>query len=107
MARLLHALRWLGYVLVSRVLRLWYALRAERTPLWVKTAAWGLIAYVVWPLDIVPDWVPILGWTDDLVAIIAAGLALQWYSRGPVKREADDRAKRMLGLPHHRLPAKD
>lgn len=28
------------------------------------------IAYVIWPLDLVPDFVPIVGWADDLVAIV-------------------------------------
>jgi hypothetical protein len=28
--------------------------------------------YVVWPIDIVPDFIPVLGWGDDVVAIILA-----------------------------------
>lgn len=34
------------------------------------------VAYVVWPLDFVPDFLPVLGWVDDLVA---AYLAYQQY----------------------------
>lgn len=26
------------------------------------------IAYVLWPLDILPDFIPIIGWIDDLIA---------------------------------------
>jgi|JI10StandDraft_1071094.scaffolds.fasta_scaffold2467442_1 uncharacterized membrane protein YkvA (DUF1232 family) len=32
------------------------------------------IIYVVWPIDVLPDFIPIVGWIDDLVAIVTAAL---------------------------------
>lgn len=35
-------------------------------------AIWVLlvIAYVIWPIDLIPDIIPIIGWIDDLVLIV-------------------------------------
>jgi uncharacterized membrane protein YkvA (DUF1232 family) len=30
------------------------------------------IAYVVWPIDLIPDFIPVAGWLDDGGAIITA-----------------------------------
>jgi uncharacterized membrane protein YkvA (DUF1232 family) len=32
--------------------------------------------YVVWPLDLIPDVIPVLGWIDDVVAILIGVRAL-------------------------------
>lgn len=37
--------------------------------------------YVAWPLDIIPDVVPIVGWLDDLVAIVIGVKALLAHRR--------------------------
>lgn len=95
---MLRPLRWLGYVFLARVLRLWYVLRDERTPTWAKGLVWGMLGYIAWPLDLMPDVAPVVGWADDLVAIIAAGLTLQWYSLGAITRRAKARAREIVGL---------
>ena len=95
---MLRLLRRLAFVVVSRILRLWYTLRSDRTPNWAKGVVWTLLAYIIWPLDFSPDVVPLAGWVDDLLAVVAAGLTLQWYSRGEIKQRARDRARDLLGL---------
>ena len=54
---------------------LWRALWHPKTPNTARLAALGVILYVLSPIDIVPDFLPILGWLDDLV-ILPLGLAL-------------------------------
>lgn len=34
------------------------------------------LLYVVWPIDLVPDLIPIIGWIDDLVALGYVGYVL-------------------------------
>lgn len=49
--------------------RLWRALRHPQAPLWLKLGVVGLVIYVVSPIDLVPDMIPLLGIADDLVLV--------------------------------------
>lgn len=55
--------------------RLWYALRHPDAPVWLKPATALLLLYMVSPLDLVPDALPIIGILDDLVLL---PLAVRW-----------------------------
>jgi uncharacterized membrane protein YkvA (DUF1232 family) len=50
-------------------------LKDPRVPLYAKVVPIGALVYVLSPLDILPDWIPVLGQLDDLAAL-AAGLSL-------------------------------
>lgn len=47
----------------------WLAVRDPRTPLLAKMIGMGVAAYALSPIDLIPDFVPILGMLDDLVLI--------------------------------------
>jgi uncharacterized membrane protein YkvA (DUF1232 family) len=49
--------------------------RDPRTPWYAKLIAAGVVAYALSPLDLIPDFVPVLGYLDDLI-IVPAGIAL-------------------------------
>lgn len=55
--------------------RLWYALRHPLAPVWLKPGAALLLLYLVSPLDLIPDALPIIGIVDDLVLL---PLAVRW-----------------------------
>jgi uncharacterized membrane protein YkvA (DUF1232 family) len=57
------------------------------TPLKVKAALIGAIAYFVLPVDAIPDWLPALGYTDD-AAVLAGALKLVADHIRPVHRDA-------------------
>ena len=46
-------------------------LRDSRVPMMAKLVFYATVVYMLSPLDIVPDWIPVLGQADDLVAIMA------------------------------------
>lgn len=48
---------------------LWRALRHPGAPRWLRPAVALLALYLVWPADLVPDLVPVLGLADDLVLV--------------------------------------
>ena len=48
---------------------LWFALRDPRTPWWVKALAALVVAYALSPIDLVPDFIPVLGYLDDVVLL--------------------------------------
>jgi uncharacterized membrane protein YkvA (DUF1232 family) len=56
-------------------LAVWYAARDTRTPWYAKALALLITAYAFSPIDLIPDFIPVLGVLDDLI-LIPAGIAL-------------------------------
>ncbi|HEY1908031.1 MAG TPA: YkvA family protein [Myxococcaceae bacterium] len=54
--------------------KLWSYLRDPGVAAWRKLAGVAAVAYVIWPLDLIPDAIPVLGWLDD-VGVVAAAAA--------------------------------
>ncbi|MEO6013435.1 MAG: YkvA family protein [Devosia sp.] len=48
---------------------LWRAFMAPETPVWLKGLMLLVPAYLISPIDFIPDFIPILGWVDDIVVI--------------------------------------
>jgi len=75
--------------LVGRdLLTLLYALRHSGTPLYVKGAIVLLSLYVLSPVDLVPDWLPVVGWLDDVTLIAFLVPALLKLVPQPALHEA-------------------
>ena len=57
----------------------WRLFRDRRVSIWPKALLVGALAYVVLPLDLLPDGLPVIGEIDDLViVIVAARWFIQW-----------------------------
>lgn len=72
--------------------QLWFALRHPEAPAWLKLGTLLLVVYLVSPLDLIPDALPVLGVVDDLVLIPAA---IRWMLKrlpAHVRAEASRRA---------------
>jgi uncharacterized membrane protein YkvA (DUF1232 family) len=54
---------------------LYLAARDRRTPWYAKLLIAGVVAYACSPIDLIPDFIPVLGHLDDLI-LVPAGLAL-------------------------------
>jgi uncharacterized membrane protein YkvA (DUF1232 family) len=54
---------------------LWRALRHPQAPRWLKLGTAGLLLYLISPVDLIPDVVPVLGVLDDVVIL---PLAVRW-----------------------------
>lgn len=68
---------WL-YLLRNRT-RLWLALlRQPATPRHVKVLMIGCLLYLLLPIDLIPDTIPLLGLCDDLALV---GLVLRYIER--------------------------
>lgn len=55
-------------------LAIWIAAKDRRTPWYARALAVLVTAYALSPIDLVPDFIPVLGYLDDLV-LIPAGIA--------------------------------
>jgi uncharacterized membrane protein YkvA (DUF1232 family) len=60
----------------KELLLAWAILRDVRTPASAKLATIAALVYLVSPVDLIPDVIPLLGWLDDgIVAILLLKLA--------------------------------
>jgi uncharacterized membrane protein YkvA (DUF1232 family) len=54
---------------------LYLVARHPRTPWYAKVLAAAVVAYALSPIDLIPDFIPVIGYLDDLV-LVPAGIAL-------------------------------
>ncbi len=45
------------------------SMRSKDTPLAAKILAWITIAYALSPIDLIPDFIPVLGYLDDIILL--------------------------------------
>lgn len=48
---------------------LWMSLRHPGTPRWARFFAWAAVIYALSPIDLIPDFIPVLGYLDDMVLL--------------------------------------
>ena len=51
---------------------LWFAARDPRTPLGVRVFLWLVVLYALSPIDLIPDFIPVLGYLDEALLLPAA-----------------------------------
>jgi uncharacterized membrane protein YkvA (DUF1232 family) len=56
----------------DEVLAAWYCATDAKTPLKVKGTLFGALAYFILPIDVIPDVILGLGFTDDLAVLMTA-----------------------------------
>jgi len=78
---------------VEDILAAYYCAFDRQTPRHVQVALLGAIAYFVLPFDFVPDFLPVLGFTDD-AAILATAIRMVASHITPAHHEAARAAMR-------------
>jgi uncharacterized membrane protein YkvA (DUF1232 family) len=76
-----------GLPFAEDLLTAYYCAFDRDTPLHVKTALMGALAYFVLPFDVVPDMLLMVGFADDAAALLAALRLVTAHIR-PIHREA-------------------
>ncbi|MBW4659374.1 MAG: DUF1232 domain-containing protein [Drouetiella hepatica Uher 2000/2452] len=61
-----------GKEVIEKALILLYAAQRPETPLWAKTVIYSALAYFILPTDLIPDFVPVTGYADDLATLVTA-----------------------------------
>ncbi len=72
---MLTALKAHAKLLKQHTLTVYFAARDPRTPILVRVLAILVAAYALSPIDLIPDFIPVIGYLDDLL-IVPLGLAL-------------------------------
>ena len=90
---LMQTLRQQARALKSETLALYLAARDPQVPWYAKVTAAVVVAYALSPIDLIPDFIPILGYLDDLI-VIPLGIALVLRMiPAPVMEDCRERAR--------------
>ena len=101
----LDALRAWARGIKRDVVAVWFAARDPRTPLGVRLFALALAAYALSPIDLIPDFIPVLGYLDELLIVpLALALVVRWLPP-EVLADARARAATVLAKPRSRWAA--
>lgn len=71
----MERLRTWARALKHDVMTLWFVLKHPDTPWYARALAAIVTAYALSPIDLIPDFIPVLGYLDDLI-IVPAGVWL-------------------------------
>jgi len=77
-----------GRVVVERAMRLYYAAQDPSTPPWARRAIYSGLAYFVMPFDLIPDFIPVVGYTDDAATLLFTLFVVSAYVSRDVKIRA-------------------
>ncbi|MEN4832732.1 YkvA family protein [Pantoea vagans] len=83
----------------------WLAARDPRTPLLAKVLALIVAAYAVSPIDLIPDFIPIIGYLDDLIIVPLGIMLVVRLIPAEVMREHRETAAQASRRPVSRITA--
>ena len=72
---MLEKLRSHAHALKNETITVYIAAKDPHTPWYAKAIAICTVAYALSPIDLIPDFIPILGYLDDII-LVPAGIAL-------------------------------
>ena len=87
------------------VYALYLACRDPRVPWYAKALAGTMVAYALSPIDLIPDFVPVLGYLDDLIVIPLGVLLVRRLVPDDVLADCRARAEVMTEKPVSRTGA--
>jgi uncharacterized membrane protein YkvA (DUF1232 family) len=101
----LTRLRSAARVLKRELVVLHAAVRDPRTPWWVKGLGLLVIAYALSPIDLIPDFIPVLGLLDDIVLVPLGLMLVKRCLPAAVLHDARQRVDHGERLPPNRWAA--
>ena len=87
----------IGINALYKAVQLWFVLQKPDVPASTKAVIMGALGYLIAPLDFLPDLMPVLGYTDDFVAITLALIKVQGYIDEEVERKSKHLLAKIFG----------
>jgi uncharacterized membrane protein YkvA (DUF1232 family) len=81
---------------VDELLAAYYCTIDPKTPIQVKAILMGALAYFVLPIDVIPDFIAVFGYTDDATVLYAAIRSVARYITDDHRTKARETLKRAL-----------
>lgn len=91
--KILKVAKEAGVKVIYGVLALYYILQSDNVSITDKAKIYGALGYFILPIDLIPDFIPVAGYTDDLSAIIWALYAVRNNVTPEIKQKAKDKLK--------------
>ena len=85
--------------LKQQTLVVYFAARDPRTPWFVRLLAVLVAAYALSPIDLIPDFIPVLGYLDDLIILPLGVLLVLRLAPAEVMRSASEQAASAVDRP--------
>ena len=87
----------IGINALYKAVQLWFVMQKPDVPATTKAVIMGALGYLIAPLDFLPDLMPVLGYTDDFVAITFALIKVQGYIDEEVERKSKNLLAKIFG----------
>ena len=99
--------RWreTAHQLTREAYTLYFAVRDPRVPWHAKLLAGGIVAHALTPIDPIPDFIPVLGYLDEIVLLPLAVLLIRRMIPAAVLAECQERAATLATKPTSKLAA--
>ncbi len=81
---------------ISKALLLYYVLQSPDVPIKHKAIIIGALGYLILPIDLIPDFIVGLGFTDDAAALTAAYMAVKSSITPEIEAQAKAKADELL-----------
>ncbi|MCI7251597.1 MAG: YkvA family protein [Succinatimonas sp.] len=87
----------IGGEVIYKALQLFYVLQKPNIPLKAKATIIGALGYLISPIDIIPDFIPVLGFSDDAAAVAVALAVVSAYIDEEVNAKAKAKFDSLFG----------
>ena len=95
-AKLLKYGKLLGAHTLYQLLQLWFVLKKPNLPLKVKSTIMGALGYYIVPLDLIPDFTPAAGYTDDIAVLAYALVVAEIYIDDEIRKRAKEQVAKIF-----------
>lgn len=96
-AKLLKYGKKIGIKICYYSLLLFYAFKSPQTPKSAKLTIAGALGYLILPIDLIPDMLPVVGFMDDAAVIVSALYRVISHIDTPMKIKAHEQMKKLFG----------
>ena len=87
----------IGVKVIYQALLLFYVAQSPNCPAKIKAGIVGALGYLISPLDLIPDFMPGIGFADDAIAIATAVALAQIYITDEIRAQAKAKLADLLG----------
>lgn len=87
----------LGKHVLKPALLLYYVMKSPKTPTRIKLTIVGALGYLILPTDLIPDFIPVAGYTDDIAALWMVIKQCKAHITPEIETQTENKLKELIG----------